>query len=126
MSHETNSEQTPLSTSASNMLAIQTLLTVGATGFFYFYQGLLAGQAALYGGAIVLFNVWMTNRRMRSAAEIAKIAPGKEVRVFYLAAVQRFVFTLAFFILGMGWLQLPPVPMLVAFAAAHLGYLFNR
>ena len=86
----------------------------------------MAGQAALYGGAIVLFNVWMTNRRMRSAAEIAKIAPGKEVRVFYLAAVQRFVFTLAFFILGMGWLQLPPVPMLVAFAAAHLGYLFNR
>lgn len=108
------------------MLAMQALLTTGVACFFFLYQGHLSAQAALYGGAIVMFNVWMTSRRMRTAAEIAKIAPGKEVRVFYLAALQRFVFTLGFFILGMGLLELPPVPMLIAFAVAHLGYIFNR
>ncbi len=64
----------------------------------------------------------MTNRRMQAAANVA---PGKEVVVFYAAAVQRFIFTLGFFLLGMGWLELPPVPMVIAFALAHLGYLFK-
>ncbi len=125
MSDDTTSLETTLNTGASKMLAVQALLTAGVGLAFYVYQGQLAAQAALYGGGIVMFNVWMTNRRMQTAAEIAKIAPGKEVRIFYLAAVLRFVFAIGFFILGMGWLKLPPVPMLIAFAVAHLGYLFN-
>ena len=123
MDHETSSEQSTLGTGTSKMLAMQALLTTSVACFFFLYQGHLSAQAALYGGAIVMFNVWMTSRRMRTAAEIAKIAPGKEVSVFYLAAMQRFVFTLAFFILGMGWLELSPMPMLVAFALAHFGYM---
>jgi ATP synthase protein I len=110
---------------ASKMLAAQALITAIMGLAFYAYQGQLAAQAALYGGGIVMFNVWMTSRRMRTATEIAKMAPGKEVLIFYLAAILRFVFTLGFFILGMGWLQLPPIPMLAAFAVAHLGYIFN-
>lgn len=120
------SEPATLDTGASKILAIQSLLISGVAWAFYFYQDLLAAQAALYGGGIVMFNVWMMNRRMQMAAEVAKIAPGKEVQMFYVTAVQRFVFTIIFFILGMGWLQLPPVPMLMAFAAAQLGYLFHR
>jgi ATP synthase protein I len=110
---------------ASKMLGALALLTAGVAWAFYAYQGQLAAQAALYGGGIVMFNVWMTSRRMQTAAEIAKIAPGKEVQIFYLAAILRFVFTLGFFILGMGLLNLPPIPMLVAFGVAHIGYLFN-
>ncbi|MEN8218735.1 MAG: ATP synthase subunit I [Pseudomonadota bacterium] len=114
---------TTLDTGASKMLAVQSLLTAGIAWAFYASDGLLAAQAALYGGCIVMFNVWLTNRRMQTAAETA---PGNEIIIFYLAAVQRFIFTLGFFILGMGWLELPPVPMVIAFAGAHLGYLFNR
>ncbi len=116
-----NSDKTskPLDTGASKILAVQAILITGIAWFFYFYQNELAAQSALFGGFIVMFNVWITNRRIRSAAE----KPGTEVRIFYLVAMQRFIFTLSFFIIGMGLLNLPPVPMLVAFAVAHLGYL---
>jgi len=125
MSFEPISEQSRLETGASKILAVQSLLTAGVAWAFYFFQGLLAAQAALYGGCIVIFNVWIMNRRLRTAAKIAQIAPGQEVKVFYLAAVQKFVFTLGFFIFGMGLLDLPPIPILVAFAIVQLGYFFN-
>ncbi|MCK5665367.1 MAG: ATP synthase subunit I [Thiotrichaceae bacterium] len=109
-------------TGASKILVLQSLLAMGIAYAFYIYDGEHAAQAALYGGCMVIFNIWITNRRMQSAAKIAKISPGNEVGVFYLAAVQRFIFTLGFFMLGMGLLELVPVPMLIAFAIGHLGY----
>jgi ATP synthase protein I len=126
MSIEEPGRQYTPNTGASKMLAVQSLLIAAVAWAFYIYQGQFAAQAALYGGCIVMFNVFLTHRRLQAAAEIAKMAPGKEVKIFYLAAVQRFVFTLGFFIVGMGWIGLPPVPLLVAFAIAHIGYLFNR
>ena len=126
MSDKTTSKQTTLETNASKILAVQLLLTIIIASAFFLYQGQLVAQAASYGGFIVMFNVWMTSRRMRAATKIAQIAPGQEIKIFYLAAVQRFVFTLGFFILGMGWLNLPPIPMLVAFAIVHLGYIFGE
>jgi len=116
-----NSDPKPLNTGASKILAVQAMLTTGIAWFFYFYQDQLAAQSALYGGCIVMFNIWLTDRRIRLAAEIEK--PGTEVKIFYLAAIHRFIFTLSFFVIGMGLLNLPPIPMLVAFAVAHLGYL---
>jgi ATP synthase protein I len=113
-------------TGAQRILAIQALLISVVAWGFYFYQNQLAAQAALYGGCIVLFNVWMMDRRVRIAAKIAAISPGKEVQVLYFAAIQRFIFTLALFIVGMKGLDLPPVPMLITFAVAQLGYFFNK
>ncbi|MDM8560432.1 ATP synthase subunit I [Candidatus Parabeggiatoa sp. HSG14] len=124
--NETTSKQALLDTGASKMLATQSLLVAGMGWGFYAFQGILAAQAALYGGCMVMFNVWITNRRLHQAAEVAKIAPGKEIRIFYFAAVQRFVFTISFFIIGMGLLNLPPIPMVVAFAVAHLGYFLKN
>jgi ATP synthase protein I len=125
MSFEPSPEQSRSETGVSKILAVQLLLTVGVVWLFYYYQGLLAAQAALYGGCIVIFNVWIMNRRLRTAAKIAKIAPGQEVKVFYIAAVQKFVFTLGFFIFGMRLLDLPPIPLLVAFAIVQTGYFFH-
>lgn len=115
----------PLETGAARILVIQSLLIAGMVGIFYLYQGQLAAQAAFYGGCMVMFNVWLTHRRLQTAAEIAAIAPGKEVHIFYFAAIQRFVFTITFFVVGMGLLKLLPIPLLTAFAVAHLGYWFS-
>jgi len=115
----------PLETGAVNILVIQSLLIAGMVGIFYLYQGQLAAQAAFYGGCMVMFNVWLTHRRLQTAAEIAVIAPGKEVYMLYFVAIQRFVFTIIFFVIGMGLLKLLPIPLLIAFAVAHLGYLFS-
>lgn len=109
-------------TGASKMLAVQAMLISCVAWGFFAYQGQTAAQAAMYGGLIVMINVWMMNRRVRAAAQLAQVANGKEIRVLYVAAVQRFVLTLVWFILGMGWLSLPPIPMLIAFALAQTGY----
>jgi len=114
-----------LDTGAKRILSAQSLLTAGVTWSFYFYTGLLAAQSALYGGCIALFNVWMMNRRVQTAAAVAKVSPGSEVRVLYVAAVQRFVFTIIFFIVGLKFLELLPVPLLIAFAIAQIGYFFK-
>lgn len=125
MKDEPHLESITVHTGATQMLIIQSLLVAGMAVLFYVHQGALAAQAALYGGGIVMFNVWMMNRRIRAAIKLAKVAPGQEVRVLYLTAVQRFIFTFICLVLGMGGLQLPPIPIVVALAVAQLGYLFN-
>ena len=112
-------------TGAQKTLAIQALLVAGVAWSFYAFQGETAAQAALYGGCIVIVNVWLMNGWVQLGVKAANFAPGREVVVLYLAALQRFIVTLVGFIVGMGWLALPPIPMLIAFAIAQLGYLFN-
>ncbi|EIJ43963.1 ATP synthase I chain [Beggiatoa alba B18LD] len=123
MNQQVSPEHPPLSdTGVRKILRIQSLLIAGMTLVFYFGFGQAEAQAALYGGFIVLFNVWITQRRLQTALELAKVAPGKEIAAFYVGAIQRFVATVIFFGLGMGWLHLPPIPMLITFAVAQSGY----
>lgn len=115
----------PSEQEARKIFRVQALVVSTLTLGFYFVLGQAAAQSALYGGAIVLFNTWLTHRRLRIAQELAKIAPGREVTSLYVAAVQRFVFTLIFFALGMGWLKLAPIPMLISFAFTQLSYFIS-
>ncbi|MCP4698528.1 MAG: ATP synthase subunit I [Gammaproteobacteria bacterium] len=114
-----------LETGAQKILVIQSILVAGVACIYFYHKGVFEAQSALYGGCIALFNVWMTDRWMRTAAAAAAVAPGREVAVFYIGAVQRFVFTLIFFGVGMWVLKLAPLPLLAAFAAAQLGYVFK-
>ncbi len=114
-----------LNTGAHKIIAIQALLVTGMGWVFYTYQGLQAAQAAFYGGGIAIFNVWLSHRGVQTAAKIAQVAPTKEIYVFYFVAVQRFIFALGCFILGMGWLEWPPIPMIVTFGIAQIGYFFK-
>lgn len=120
------SEQIPLDTGVHKILAVQAILVTMVTWTFYGYQGLLAAQAALYGGLMVMFNVWLMDRRLKKAAEVAIRYPNKEVYLFYIAAIQRFLLTLGLFILGMGVLALLPIPMVVTFGIAQIGYFFKN
>lgn len=125
MNDQIPSQQIIVETGAHRILAIQLFLVGIMSGVFYAYEGVLAAQAAFYGGGIVMLNVWMMHRRLQVAAHIAKTSPNKEVYVFYLAAMQRFLLTIGFFVLGMGGLDLPPLPMVIAFAVAQGGYFFG-
>jgi len=111
---------------APQMMVAQTLIVVLVSAGFYFYQGSFAAQSALYGGSIAILNLWTAYRRLRTAAEISKTAPGREVAVFYVGAVQRFVTTLLMFVAGMMWLALDPMALLAAFMVAQLGLLFKK
>ena len=118
-------EPSVLDTGVHKILAVQAFLLTGVAWTFYGYQGLQAAQSVLYGGSMAMLNVWLMHRRIQTAAQIAKIAPNKEISVFYIAALQRFMLTLGLFIIGMGGLQLPPIPMIVAFGIAQIGYFFK-
>lgn len=125
MDNDTAPSHHTLNTGASRILSAQALIISIIAWCFYAYAGEVNAQAALYGGGIAMFSVWLTHRRLQTAAQIAQVAPGKEIAILYIAAVQRFVFTLILFILGMWWLQLPPLPVLLTFAAAQVGYFFS-
>jgi len=107
------------------LLMIQLVLVLAVVGFFLMTGSPLAAQAAAYGGAMALLIAWMLGRRALLAAEVAKAHPGQETMVIVTGAVQRFVVVLVLFGLGMGWLELQPVPLLAAFAIAQLGHMFN-
>jgi ATP synthase protein I len=104
---------------------MQALLVTGITWICYYYQGLLAAQAAGYGGCMAIANVWLANRQVRIAIEVAKTSPGKEINILYASAVQRFILVLTLFAVGMGVIHLPPVPLLISFTVAQVGYFFG-
>lgn len=107
------------------LLVTQFILAAAAVGFFLFISDTLAAQAAAYGGGVALLIAWMLGRRALLAAEVAKTHPGREMTIIYFGAMQRFVAVLVLFGLGMGWLNLQPVPLLAGFAIAQFGHLFS-
>jgi F0F1-type ATP synthase assembly protein I len=121
----TTASEINIKTGADKILQTQAFLVIAvAIGFYVYGQQILVIPAALFGGGIAMLNVWFADRRLRKAA--SNIASGQEVSAFYIGAVQRFVSTLLLFILGMLFLKLMPLPLLVAFASAQAGYLFNN
>ena len=107
------------------LLVLQLALVALAGGGFLFAQGAEAAQATAYGGGIAALNTWLLGRRVLRASEVAKTHPGQETMVLYVGVIQRFVVVLMLFGLGMGWLGLQPVPLLIGFAVAQLGYFVN-
>jgi ATP synthase protein I len=102
-----------------NIVIAQLILTAAVAVAFFAWQGQGEALSALYGGAIVLLNSFLLARRIRrtSAHE------GKSIALaMYAGAAQRFVTTLVAFAVGMGVLKLAPLPQIIAFAVAQLGY----
>lgn len=111
---------------ARRIMAIQAALLVAVALAYWLAEGMHPARSAAYGGVIALVAGWMLGRRVRLAKEVARVAPGRETTVLYIGAVQRFVTILALFALGMGWLNLSPVPILVAFGMAQAAFFFAK
>ncbi len=106
-----------------SLLIIQAILVlVGVAVSFYFLrnEGLLP---AAFGGAVAVANTILLSRRLESAGEMAKENPDGGVLSLYLGVIQRFVFVLVMFGVGMGVLKLQPPPMLGTFALAQLAFM---
>ncbi len=106
-----------------SLLIIQaSLVIIGIAVSFYYLanDGILP---AAYGGAVAIANTILLSRRLDSAGEMAKENPEGGVLTLYLGVIQRFVFVLVMFGIGMGVLKLLPPPMLGTFAAAQLAYM---
>lgn len=106
-----------------NLLVIQAILVLLGVAVSFFYladEGILP---AAYGGAVAIANTILLSRRLDSAGEMAKENPEGGVLTLYLGVIQRFVFVLVMFGVGMGVLKLLPPPMLGTFAVAQLAFM---
>ncbi len=109
-------------TGARKILSAQLFLTLLTAFAFLYFEGFFAAQSAIFGGFIAMLNVWSTERKLQMAAKMSQQAPGSEVALLYIGAVQRFVVTLILFVVGMFFLKLSPLALMAAFAAAQAGY----
>ncbi|HWU69305.1 MAG TPA: ATP synthase subunit I [Stenotrophobium sp.] len=109
------------------LLVAQVLLAVAAAVAMYGWRGQPeAAGAAVYGGAIALVNTLLLAWRTARAGAAAE-ADARWSSIGLLAGLlERFVFTLAAFGVGMGVLRLFPPALLVGFAAAQMAYVFAR
>jgi len=106
-----------------SLLIIQAILVLAGVAVSYYYfaeEGLLP---AAYGGAVAIANTILLSRRLVSAGEMAEDNPQGGVLQLYLGVVQRFVFVLVMFGVGMGVLKLLPPPLLGTFAIAQLAFM---
>jgi len=106
-----------------SLLIIQLILVlVGVAVSFYLLrtEGLLP---AAFGGAVAVVNTILLSRRLESAGEMARDNPDGGVLSLYLGVIQRFVFVLIMFGVGMGVFKLEPPPMLGTFALAQLAFM---
>jgi hypothetical protein len=127
--------------------ALITAITAAATYTFYGSRPMFA---SLYGGLTVLLSSWwLANRLKIATAEMAKSAreadaaaqedgedsggqagrladSGKTMGslVLFAGLAQRLLFIGAAFAYGIGYLGLPPMPMIVTFALASVGNVF--
>lgn len=99
------------------------LLLVGAVACgFFFAQGGTAAAGALYGGGVAAVVALLLGWRVQRAGEVGQADAQRGTLLLYLGAVERFVFVLVAVALGIGVLRLPPLPMIVGFAVAQLGF----
>ena len=95
---------------------------MSAAGFAY-AMGEVTVMSSLFGGTVAIVNTLLLSTRLTSAAKMADDNPDGGVLTLYLGVVQRFIFVLVMFGVGMGVLKLSPPAMLGTFALAQLAYM---
>jgi ATP synthase protein I len=106
-----------------SLLIIQAILVLLGVAVSYYYLGEAGMLPAAFGGAIAIANTILLSRRLDVAGAMAKDNPEGGVLALYLGVVQRFVFVLVMFGVGMGVLKLLPPPLLGTFAVAQLAFM---
>lgn len=106
-----------------SLLIIQAILVLAGVAVSFYYFGDAGMLPAAYGGAIAIANTILLSRRLDVAGAMAKDNPDGGVLALYLGVVQRFVFVLIMFGVGMGVIKLMPQPLLGTFAVAQLAFM---
>ncbi|MGH8317118.1 MAG: ATP synthase subunit I [Steroidobacteraceae bacterium] len=105
-------------TALFRLLAIQAVISLAIAVGFYAYRGTPGvAEAALFGGGIGLAVSALLGLRLLRAAR-----PGAGVAGLYLGAMERFAFVAVAFAVGLGVLDLAPVPVLAGFGGAQCAY----
>ena len=103
----------------------QALLALAVAAFFLITRGGFEALSACYGGATAVMSSWWLGRRVRRSAELARADIRSGQISLYFGAAQRFVAVVVLLAVGIGALKLAPLPLIIAFAVAQLGFLVN-
>lgn len=79
--------------------------------------------SALYGGMVTMAGAWWLGSRVQRAGEIAVHHPRAGQMSLLAGAFARFAGAVLLMGVAFGVLKLAPIPVIVAFAAAQLGFL---
>ena len=97
---------------------ILQLILVGATAaIFQALQGGAVAPAALFGGAVAFLNTLLLDWRARRADRAGALSARQSLAVLYLSAVERFLAVAVLFALGLGALELAPLPLITGFVS---------
>ena len=107
------------------ILSIQAIVAVLAASAGYFYDGVPAALAALFGAAIALSNSLLLTWRMRQGKRHLHADVQRHLRTFYFSTIERYVVVGGLLAIGIGALQLPPLPLLVAFIAGQMAWMIS-
>lgn len=109
------------------ILINQVILIAIIASALYYSQHIDAVWAVGLGGLIAIFNVlssyfwvWLADFTNKSPDSLKG-----DVAFFYIGAVQRFVTTLLFFVLGFAWLKLAPLAIIAGFGVAQVAYVLG-
>jgi len=102
------------------------LIVVVLTGAAFMTKGTDFALAALYGGAVAVVNSLLLARRVARASQQLAPNPRADVLSMYIGAVERFALTVVAMAVGLAWLKLNPVPVVVSFGMAYLGYVIGH
>jgi len=114
-----------LSQGIRRVLISQMVLTLLTSGAALALLGTAAALAAFYGGGVALISTWLLGRRVSRTPETVTQNNAVNQLALYASVLPRFIVTLALLAAGLGWLKLAPIPLIVAFGLAQLGYVIN-
>jgi ATP synthase protein I len=106
-------------------LLAQGILILITAAAFLAYKGSASAAAAIYGGAIAMVIAALLGWRLQRAADAAAEAQLQGSMQLYWGAMERFLIVGVGFAVGIAVIKLPPLPMIVAFAVAQLGFLLR-
>ena len=108
-----------------HLLIFQGVLVAAAAVGCYYLQGTGAALAALYGGGIAVVNTLLLLWHQRRAERLAGDDAGRNMRILYRCAFERFASTVVLLALGLIWLRLPGPALLGGFVAGQLAPFFQ-
>ena len=114
-----------LSAGIQRTLLAQAILIIATGSAFLAYKGSASAIAAVYGGGIAMAIAALLGWRLQRASDAAAEAQIQGSMQLYWGALERFLIVGVGFAVGIAVIKLPPLPMIVAFAVAQLGFLLR-
>ncbi|MDV3239481.1 MAG: ATP synthase subunit I [Gammaproteobacteria bacterium] len=107
------------------ILSIQAFLTAAAAAAGYFYGGTPAALAALFGAATALSNTLLLAWRLQRGKRQIHADAHRHLRSFYFSSIERLFVVGGLLAVGIGALQLTPLPLMAAFVAGQMAWMFS-